>query len=77
MAQEQKDGSEVVQEIQQETVQTQEETGNKPSGESMFAGIYDRLPDISVKAVDRFIVVCVIALVAVILIGVLKAHHVF
>ena len=47
-----------------------------PSG-SAFEGIYDRMPDISVKALDRFILACVIALAAVVLIGVLRANHVF
>ncbi len=49
----------------------------KQSGGSIFEGIYDRLPDMSVRSVDRFIILCVIALIAVILIGVLKANHVF
>lgn len=48
----------------------------KPSPGAAFEGIYDRLPDISVKAVDRFILLCVIVLVAVVVIGVLKARHV-
>lgn len=60
-----------------ETVQTEEEQKDKQSGGSIFEGIYDRLPDISVRSVDRFIILCVIALIAVILIGVLKANHVF
>lgn len=42
-----------------------------------FEGIYDRMPDISVKALDRFILVCVIALIAVVLMGILRANHVF
>ena len=49
----------------------------KQSGGSIFEGNYDRLPDISIRSVDRFIILCVIALIAVILIGVLKANHVF
>ncbi|NDO49495.1 hypothetical protein FMM75_08775 [Lachnospiraceae bacterium MD335] len=56
-----------------ETVQEEK----KQSGGSIFEGIYDRLPDMSVRSVDRFIILCVIALIAVILIGVLKANHVF
>lgn len=48
----------------------------KPSPGAAFEGIYDRLPDISVKAVDRFILLCVIVLVAVVVIGVLRARHV-
>lgn len=60
-----------------ETVQAEEEQKDKQSGGSIFEGIYDRLPDISVRSVDRFIILCVIALIAVILIGVLKANHVF
>ncbi len=49
----------------------------KQSGGSIFEGIYDRLPDMSVRSVDRFIILCVIALIAVILIGVLKANRIF
>ena len=56
-----------------ETVQEEK----KQSGGGIFEGIYDRLPDISIRSVDRFIILCVIALIAVILIGVLKANHVF
>ncbi len=74
MAEEQKDGLEPTQEAkqepEQESVQPEEERG------SLFEGIYDKLPDISVKAVDRFILICVIAFVAVILVGVLKANHI-
>ena len=58
-----------------ETVQAEEQV--KQSRGSLFEGIYDQLPDISVRSVDRFIILCVIALVAVILIGVLKANHIF
>lgn len=66
-----------------ETAQTQppevsaEEPPAKQSHGSLFEGTYDQLPDISVRSVDRFIILCVIALVAVILIGVLKANHIF
>lgn len=60
-----------------ETVREKEGQTDKQSGGSLFEGIYDRLPDISVKSVDRFIVLCVIAFIVVILIGVLKANHVF
>lgn len=60
----------------QTAAQTEEQQAKQSRG-SVFEGIYDQLPDISVKSVDRFIAVCVIALVAVILIGVLKANHVF
>lgn len=77
MAEEQRNGLETTQETKQETVQTEEKQKTKSSGDSLFEGIYDRLPDISVKAVDRFILICVIALVAVILMGVLKANHIF
>ena len=76
----QRDGLEIKQEsekeTEQETVQIEEQK-TKSSGGSLFEGIYDQLPDISVKAVDRFILICAIALVAVILIGVLKANHIF
>lgn len=62
---------------QEQTAAQTEEQRVKQSRGSAFEGIYDQLPDISVKSVDRFIAICVIALVAVILIGVLKANHVF
>ncbi len=75
MADEQKDGLEPTQEGKQEAGQDAMQTEEKQG--SLFEGIYDKLPDISVKAVDRFILICVIALVAVILVGVLKANHVF
>ena len=77
MEDEQRDGLEITQETEQETVQLEEEQKTKSSGGSLFEGIYDQLPDISVKAVDRFILICAIALVAVILVGVLKANHIF
>lgn len=54
-----------------------EEGPKKAPAGSAFEGIYDRMPDISVKALDRFILACVIALVAVVLIGILRANHVF
>lgn len=57
-------------------VPVEEQQAKQPRG-SVFEGIYDQLPDISVRSVDRFIVICVIALAAVILIGVLKANHIF
>ena len=60
-----------------EAVEKDKEQDEKVSQGSIFEGIYDRLPDISVRSLDRFILLCVIALVAVILIGVLKANHVF
>lgn len=50
------------------------EESTKPA--AAFEGIYDRLPDISVKSVDRFIIICVIALIAVVVIGILRARHV-
>lgn len=49
----------------------------KSSTGSVFEGIYDQLPDISVRSLDRFILLCVIALIVVIVFGVLKANHVF
>lgn len=49
----------------------------KPSTGSVFEGIYDQLPDISVRSLDRFILLCVLTLIAVIVFGVLKANHVF
>ena len=81
MEEEQRDGLETTQEAkqetEQETVRGEEEQKTKSSGGSLFEGIYDQLPDISVKTVDRFILICAIALVAVILVGVLKANHIF
>ena len=69
MAEEEKTGQDLVEE--------DGKTETKPSQDSVFKGIYDQLPDISVRSVDRFIVVCVAALVIVIVGGVLRAHHVF
>ena len=60
-----------------EDVEKDKEQDEKVSQVSMFEGIYERLPEISIRSLDRFILLCVIALVAVILIGVLKANHVF
>lgn len=81
MEEKQKNEPETVQEAAEdtasETVQAKEEQTEKQSGGSLFEGVYDRLPDISVRSVDRFILLCVIAFIAVILIGVLKANHVF
>lgn len=51
-----------------------QETG--PSSGSAFESIYDRLPDIPVRALDWFIAACIVALVAVVLMGVLKARHI-
>ena len=65
----------VMEDEQRDELETTQEA--KSSGGSLFEGIYDQLPDISVKAVDRFILICAIALVAVILVGVLKANHIF
>lgn len=59
-----------------EVAEKDKEQEEKTSQGSIFEGIYERLPDISVRSLDRFILFCVIALVAVILIGVLKANHV-
>jgi hypothetical protein len=66
-------------EVKEESTQTgtEGETGKRPSGGSAFEGIYDMLPDISIRSLDRFILLCVIALVLVIVFGVLKANHVF
>lgn len=67
MAEEQRRDGEVELEVEQK----------KSSTGSVFEGIYDQLPDISVRSLDRFILLCVIALIAVIVFGVLKANHVF
>lgn len=55
----------------------EEDQDEKGHLNSAFEGIYDRMPDISIKAVDRFILLCVIALVTVVLVGILRANHVF
>lgn len=68
---------ETVEEVMPETVQAEGDQAARQSQGSIFEGIYDRLPDISVRSVDRFIIICVIAFIAVILIGVLKANHIF
>lgn len=60
----------------QESIKEEEAEETKTSRGSVFEGIYDQLPDISVHSLDRFIVICVIALVGVIVVGVLKAHHI-
>ena len=75
MEEEQKGELETTKEAVQETVQ--EKDKDKISGGSVFEGIYDKLPDISIKSVDRFICICVIAFVVVVLVGVLKANHIF
>lgn len=64
------------QETELNQAKTEEAEEKKPSGGSAFEGIYERLPDISIRSLDRFILLCVIALVLVIVIGVLKANHV-
>lgn len=68
---------ETVKETTEDTAPETVQDEKKQSGGSIFEGIYDRLPDMSVRSVDRFIILCVIALIAVILIGVLKANHIF
>lgn len=69
---------EPIQEMTQEDGEKSEaaETA-KPSSGSVFEGVYERLPDISVRAVDRFIAICVAALILVVLFGVFKANHLF
>lgn len=64
-------------ELEKEQDGTKEAEQKKASGGSAFEGIYDQLPNISIRSLDRFILLCVIALVAVIVFGVLKANHVF
>lgn len=67
------------QELEQEVERndTEKDGKAKHSGDSVFEGIYDQLPDISVRSLDRFILLCVITLIAVIVFGVLKANNVF
>ena len=75
MAEEQRRAEEMGREAGQADMETTEE--KKSSGGSAFEGIYDQLPNISIRSLDRFILLCVIALVAVIVFGVLKANHIF
>lgn len=67
--------------IKEEGVQEQSdvrETPHEDTGKgSAFEGVYDRLPNISIKALDRFILLCVLGLVAVVATGILRANHVF
>lgn len=74
MAEEHKRDEEL--EMEAEQAET-EKTEKKSSGGSAFEGIYDQLPNISIRSLDRFILLCVIALIAVIVFGVLKANHIF
>lgn len=60
----------------QEVPEENKEKGAAQSSGSVFESLYDRLPDISIRALDRFIILCIIALILVILIGVLKANHI-
>lgn len=68
---------ELEQEVERNGTEEDEKAKAKHSGDSVFEGIYDQLPDISVHSLDRFILLCVIILVAVIVFGVLKANNVF
>lgn len=60
----------------QEVPEANKEKDTAQSSGSVFESLYDRLPNISIRALDRFIILCIIALVLVILIGVLKANHI-
>lgn len=60
----------------QEVPEENKEKDTVQSSGSVFESLYDRLPNISIRALDRFIILCIIALVLVILIGVLKANHI-
>ncbi len=75
MAEEQRRDQEL--ELEEKQADTEKADKKKSSGGSAFEGIYDQLPDISIRSLDKFILLCVIALVAVIVFGVLKANHVF
>lgn len=59
-----------------ESISEAAEQNKNASQSSAFEGIYDRLPDISIRSLDRFILLCIIGLAAVILIGILKANHI-
>ena len=75
MAEEQRKDGEL--ELKEQQTDTGEAEEKKSSGGSVFEGIYDQLPNISIRSLDRFILLCVIALVAVIVFGVLRANHIF
>ena len=75
MAEEQRRDVEMEREAGQADTEKTEE--KKYSGGSAFEGIYDQLPNISIRSLDRFILLCVIALIAVIVFGVLRANHIF
>lgn len=60
----------------QEVPEANKEKDTVQSSGSVFESLYDRLPNISIRALDRFIILCIIALILVILIGVLKANHI-
>ena len=79
MAEEQRRDVEMEREAgQADTEKTEEKTEEKKSsGGSAFEGIYDQLPNISIRSLDRFILLCVIGLIAVIVFGVLRANHIF
>lgn len=80
MEENQKNVAEAIQtekDVTSDNMQTEQAQDTKNSQSSLFEGIYDKLPDISVRSVDRFIILCIIAFIAVILIGVLRANHVF
>lgn len=68
-------GGELRQEHVRETSDTQEKTEETGKPVAAFESIYQRLPDISLKSVDRFIIICVIALILVVLVGILKSRH--
>lgn len=59
-----------------EAAEEKEEKSKKPSSGSAFEGLYDKLPDISIRSLDKFIILCVIALILVILAGILEANHI-
>ena len=75
MAEEQRRDVEMEREAGQADTEKTEE--KKSSGGSAFEGIYDQLPNISIRSLDRFIMLCVIGLIAVIVFGVLRANHIF
>lgn len=73
MTENQKDS---LQEVPEENVEENKEKDTAQASGSVLESLYDRLPNISIRALDRFIILCVIALILVILIGVLKANHI-
>ena len=55
--------------------ENQPDPNPKASTESALSGLYDRLPNIPLKALDVFIGVCVAAFIAVVIVGFVQGHR--